>query len=152
MQPLTQRIHGSLRRSGATSTLLLDEAEGSLFLRYALVRQGSESHVFPALLLDDWGREHNSLSLYRWIYEEGQRFPRAELFGFDAAGRQIQLFLRELEIFFKYPCYVYTEKTAPIPAGERVHTISLPGRAQRQEVVVPARVEWPLRHAAVSWE
>jgi hypothetical protein len=154
MEPLTQQIRGTLYQRDEKIALLLDNAGPTLFLRFAFIVQGTEKLIFPALALDDWGRERNTLALYRWVYEEGQRFPRAEVFGFTPSGQETQLFLRDLEIFFKYPCYVYPERKAPVSAGLRVEAIfakAEEGTAETAEVEVPAQVNWPLRHAAVNW-
>ncbi|MCA9982085.1 MAG: hypothetical protein KDD89_14675, partial [Anaerolineales bacterium] len=56
----------------------------AVFLRYALTEMGTERPIFPAVVLDDWGRENKQLGLYHWIREEGDMFPRAEVFGYTA--------------------------------------------------------------------
>lgn len=155
MQPLSQQIHGILYRREDTTALFLVETAPPLFLRFAFVVQGTEKLIFPALLLDDWGREQNTLSLYQWVYEEGQRFPRAELFGFSLAGRETQIFLRDLEIFFKYPCYTYPGRKTPMSAGMRLDLIFIPATetvVKPAPAEIPAEVSWPLRHAAVTWQ
>lgn len=155
MRPLTQRIDGALyEREDGTTELLLAEGAGRIYVRYGLVKLGTDQVVFPALALDDWGNERKTLDLYRWIYEEGQRFPRAEVFGFTVDGRETQIFLRDLEIFMKYPCYAYESRKAPVKEGRRVEAVLVPGEggAERPgEAGVPAGVAWPLRHAAVRW-
>lgn len=155
MQPLSQQIHGSLYQRGEATALFLDETAAPCTLRFALVVQGTEQLVFPSLVLDDWGRERSSPALYRWIYEEGTRFPRAEVFGFDRSGRETQIFLRDLEIFFKYPCYAYPDRKMPLSEGERldvVFTPSVDGESHPEKAEVPVALSWPLRHAAVSWQ
>ena len=154
MEPLTQPVHGTLYQQGETTGLLLEEAPARFFLRFAFVVQGTERLIFPALVLDDWGRERSSLSLYRWVFQEGQRFPRAEVFGFTKSGRETQIFLRDLEIFFKYPCYVYPGPTTPLGAGLRLNVVFIPTEEKTvspEISEVPEEVSWPLRHAAVSW-
>jgi hypothetical protein len=160
VQPLTQKVSGQLYRKEEQTALLLappgqeQEASSALFLRYALVMQGTERHIFPSLLLDDWGKERDTIGLYRWIFEQGQRFPRAEIFGFDHLGRKTQVFLRDLEIFFKYPCYIAPARNASIADSERLHVIFLPEPGRQgapQEVEAPEQITWPLRHSAVQW-
>jgi len=153
MRPLTQRLEGALyEREDGTAGLLLEEGGGRVYVRYGLVILGTERVVLPALALDDWGNERKTLDLYRWIYEEGQRFPRAEVFGFTADGRETQIFLRDLEIFMKYPCYAYAKGKAPVEEGKRVDAILLPGEEEMGRAEgVPAEIGWPLRHAAVWW-
>lgn len=155
MRPLTQPIKGTLYRRDEAIGLLLAETESSLHLRFAFIVQGTEKLIFPAVVLDDWGRERNTLSLYRWVYEEGQRFPRAEVFGFTHSGRKTQIFLRDLEIFFKYPCYVYPGRNTPVSDGLRLDVVFLPAEeklAAPAERDVPPDLKWPLRHAAVTWQ
>lgn len=154
MQPLSEQMRGTLYQRGETTALLLDETAALCTLRFALLVQGTEQVVFPALVLDDWGRERNSLALYRWIYEEGQRFPRAEVFGFDRSGQETQIFLRDLEIFFNYPCFAYPERKTPLSEGERLTVVFIPGEEGQEspeKAKVPAALSWPLQHAAVSW-
>ena len=82
-----------------------DPAEaGLLFLRFAYVLMGTEAPLFPSFLIDDWGGEIKGVSLYSWVKENGILFPRAEIFGFDRQGNQVQYFLRELELFARLLC------------------------------------------------
>ena len=156
MRPLTQQLDGALyQREDGTTGLLLTEAGGRVYVRYGLVILGTERVVFPALALDDWGHERKTLDLYRWIFEEGQRFPRAEVFGYAENGRETQIFLRDLEIFMKYPCYAYDSRKAPVAEGQRVDVILVPdgrGAERTGTMEAPPEMAWPLRHAAVRWE
>ena len=155
MQPLTQKVEGILYRRGDSTGLLLTKAAGNLYLRFAFIIQGTEKLLFPALALDDWGRERNALSLYRWVYQEGQRFPRAEVFGFTASGQETQLFLRDLEIFFNYPCYAYAGRKSPVSEGVRLDVIFVEAGqppATPEKIPPPTAGGWPLRHAAVNWQ
>lgn len=152
MRPLTQRLEGALlEREDGTTGLLLAEGAGRVYVRYGLVMLGTERVVFPALALDDWGHERRSMALYRWIYEEGQRFPRGEVFGFTADGRETQIFLRDLEIFMKYRLFAYESGKSPVEEGRRVEVV-LVADGDWEGDAVPAEVGWPLRHAAVRWE
>ncbi|MDX1662340.1 MAG: hypothetical protein R3272_01010 [Candidatus Promineifilaceae bacterium] len=159
MQPITHQIQGRLVDEEAPVTLLLHEDEAPLFLRYAILEHGTDAPIFPALAIDDWGNERSGLALYTWLYREGDAFPRAEVFGFDRHGNEIQRFLRDLELFFRYPCFVYEDEAAPVADGQRVETILLPHPTRRGAVASagekrnepPPHVDWPLRHAAVSW-
>lgn len=155
MKPLTQRVHGKVYVKEGEGALLLDEAMDLVYLRHALIVQGTQQHIFPAVALDDWGHERKTLALYDWIYEEGQRFPRAEVFGFDRTGAETQYFLRDLETYFKWPCYAYPEKGLSLPAGERIHTVLLPDPAHDgppAQTKRPTHITGPLRRAAVEWQ
>ena len=123
------------------------------FVRYALTVMGTESHIFPAVLLDDWGNEIKKLRLYRWIRENGELSPRAEVFGFTREGKETQNFLRELEIYFKYPLYVFPTRETPIAEGNQVSAVLLTGEPDEQPTKIkrPAEFDIPLRRSAVSW-
>ena len=154
MKPLSLPLNARRFLRGESHALLLDETARAHFLRLALVIRGSERHVFPALALDDWGREKKGLALFQWLYEEGSRFPRAELFGFDAHGAQTQIFLRDLELSFRLPCYVFDERGAPIPEGHRLQAIFIPGEmhhGQPHKIDPPSHLPWALRRAALRW-
>ncbi|MFW5940296.1 MAG: hypothetical protein ACOC8X_00960 [Chloroflexota bacterium] len=162
MHLLTQTVRGRLLHQESSRALLLETTAQSserrtpnlVYLRYALVVRGSERHIFPGLVLDDWGRERTTLSLYRWIFDEGQRFPRAELFGWRSTGEQTQIFLRDLEIFFKYPCYAFTSADAPVKDGLRLRVVFIPDTDHEgapRDIEAPQNIPWPLRHASVLW-
>lgn len=154
MKPLTLELNAQPFTRDEHLALLLDQDAPSQPLRLALIIRGSEQHVFPALALDDWGREKKGPGLYRWLYEEGPRFPRAEVFGFDAAGAQTQVFLRDLELSFRYPCFLYEDPEAPVAEGRPLHTIFISGSSQQTEplkIKPPDDLPWSIRHAAVRW-
>jgi hypothetical protein len=154
MKPITDRRHGWLYRRGSRLALLPgDEAAPAVYLRYAFLIQGSEIPIFPGLLVDDWGQERRDLGLYQWVHEEGQRFPRTEIFGYERDGSETQVFLRALEIFMKLPCFAYWQRAAPVGEGQRVDAVFVPDREHRGEPVrvSPPEMGWPLRHAAVRW-
>lgn len=154
MKSLTLQVNGRRFMRQNKQALLLDDAAPPQTMRLALIIRGTEQHVFPALALDDWGREKKGPGLYRWLYEEGPRFPRAEVFGFDARGTQTQIFLRDLELSFRYPCFIYEDSDTSFEEGHRLHTIFVPGPSQQTEPVKmapPEELPWSMRHAAVRW-
>ena len=159
MQAVKQRVSGELLLQGKKNGLILQqlkppaEAENLVYLRYALVTRGPADHIFPALVLDDWGRERATLGLYEWIDENGDRFPRAEIFGFERDGREAQAFLRAMELRARYPCYAYTAPDQPLKEGHLLFAIFVrddsadaPERIKR-----PAELKLPLRAARVTW-
>ncbi|MDT8306528.1 MAG: hypothetical protein RRC07_11385 [Anaerolineae bacterium] len=155
MKPLTDKQRGWLYRSGERAALFLGGEEApAVYLRYAFLLQGSEIPIFPALAVDDWGHERRDLSLYAWVHEEGERFPRSEIFGYERDGSETQVFLRALETFMKLPCFAYRRRSDPVGAGLQVQTVFVPdplhmGKPGRVEV--PGEIGWPLQHAAVRW-
>ena len=161
LKAVRQHIHGRLIQANGRSALLLMDpkpeatTDDSLYLRFALVVMGPEDHVFPGLLLDDWGHEIRGLDIYEFIRDHGDDFPRAEVFGFDPDGSETQLFLRSLELHVRWPCYVYTSADAPLPDGVRLHAVLLPTDdvTAPQAIKKPNKetIKRPLRGAQVSW-
>jgi hypothetical protein len=126
-------VQGKLLPANGRSALLLSNPEpaaeqtaDSLILRFAFVLHGTEAAIFPAELLDDWGNSIQGRALYEWVLEFGDQFPRAEIFGFDSNGNEMQCFLRDLEVMEPLRCYAYSNKEAPLSEGVLVEAILLP--------------------------
>ncbi len=129
-------------------------ATGLISLRFAFVTRGpgGGDHIFPSFILDDWGREIRSLKLYSWVRENGQRFPRAEIFGFESDGRETQCFLRELEHYARLPCYAYETAERPINDGVLLNAVLLPDYSlKKPRIKKPAGLQRPLSAARVNW-
>ncbi|MCA9952437.1 MAG: hypothetical protein KDE48_22460 [Anaerolineales bacterium] len=156
---IRQRIGGKLLTSDGQTALILEnlrvdkDTHNVVFLRYALVTKGSEEHIFPAFLMDDWGHEVHGLKLYAWVSENGARFPRGEIFGFEQDGRETQCFLRELELYARLPCYAYPSADSAVETGSLLDAILLPAMAVDAAVRIkrPSELKRPLRTARVSW-
>lgn len=163
MKAISQHVHGKLLTENGRSALLLLDSEPdavtavSLYLRFAFVTLGREEHIFPAFILDDWGKEQRGLRLYQWVAEFGEQFPRGEIFGFEQDGAETQCFLRALELYAKYPLYVYTDRKQPVAAGTLVEAILLPDATVRESVrgrrplAQQPPLQRPLSHARVNW-
>lgn len=125
-----------------------------LFLRFALTLRGTESLFFPAFLLDDWGTEIGGLTLYQWLHEQGERFPRATVFGYEQGGAEGQLFVRELELGYKLPCFLYPTSHTPLVEGRVVdEVISAETTISKTGQIKPsAELPFALRHARVQWK
>ncbi len=70
MRAVSWHVQGSLfTGENGRSALLLQNMEpesetaASLYLRFAFVTLGREEHIFPAFILDDWGKEIRGLKL-----------------------------------------------------------------------------------------
>lgn len=132
-----------------------------VYVRYALTEIGTLKPLWPALVLDDWGHEIKGLKLYKWVREEGGRFPRGEVFGFDDQWEEVQAFLRVIELYMRNPCKVYPDKkTAPEKGSWLKHIIlsdeavSEPLSSKKMAEVWPASlgdVKRPLAQAKVTW-
>ncbi len=133
---------------------LLDAGAGrTVQLFYALVSQGPEHHILPSVLLDDWGNEIGGRRLYQWIADNGQRFPRAELFGVAPSGAPAQFFLRDLELLANYPVYAADGQGKSKAPGRLVSAALIPDAAVRepQRAGPPDEVSKLLRRGQVSW-
>ncbi|MFN2188331.1 MAG: hypothetical protein ACK2T3_06180 [Candidatus Promineifilaceae bacterium] len=148
-----QGINGELYSSGGQYLLAIDPQKDEITLRFALVTLGSEECILPELVLDDWGVEHKGLQFYRWIYENGYRFPRAEIFGFDTHGRALQLFLREIDLTARYTCFAYKDPKSSLPEGSELTKFIIldVNTAEAQRVRCPVDIEWPLQNADAEW-
>ncbi len=159
MKPISQHIHGKLFTGDGRAALLLlkhqpqTKNEHSLYLRFAFVLQGSKTLLFPAFVLDDWGSEIRSQAIYQWVRDFGDQFPRAEIFGFDADGRQVQRFMRELELTSRLVVMAFRQKSGEMRAGISVEAILLPDAQTQEPVQIKRPSHWkrPLSAANVSW-
>jgi hypothetical protein len=159
MRAVGQRVAGKLLQQDRKNALILRalkppaDAQDILYLRYALVTRGPGDHIFPAFILDDWGKEIRSLKLYRWVREFGEQFPRGEIFGFEQDGRDTQAFLREMELYARLPCYAYESDAQPVEQGHLLSAILLPDAAVTtlSRIKRPADLKAPLRAARVTW-
>lgn len=159
MKPINIHIHGKLfNRDGRTALLLLNDrpetaGADSIYLRFAFVLQGSETLLFPAFILDDWGSEIRSRAVFQWVREYGDQFPRAEIFGCDANGRQIQRFVRELELTSRLGVMAFAKKGSKMADGKVIEAILLPDEKTTEPVQIqrPSNLKKPLISANVSW-
>ena len=164
VKAISQHVWGQLMweneaaGNGRLALLLTDpkpktESEASLWLRFAFVTLGVEQHLFPGFLIDDWGGEVRSLPLYRWVQENGNQFPRAEIFGFERNGTSVQYFVRELELYAKLPCYVYPNRQTLLADGVLLDAILLPEStiSQPEKIKRPSHLRRPLAAARVTW-
>ena len=152
MKAIKQKIHGSILDNEAGG-LLWDNTADPIYLRYAFVTLGPEDHILPAFLLDDWGNEKKGLSLYAWVEKNGLYFPRAEIFGFTPSGQKTQIFIRELDLILKYPCYAYPTAESPLADGRLIETIYLPDETTTEPTPTKRPSDAPrlLSKSAVRW-
>lgn len=156
MKVITETIAGLIiQDDGVSAVWLAEDAEDGpkVHLAYALVTLGPEEHVFPCVVLDDWGKEMKGLQVYEWMQENGNAFPRAEIFAVGRAGDERQQFLREFELYARYPVYALPSLQSPITDAVRIRAIVMtddsvdePTRTER-----PVEVSGPLARARLSW-
>jgi len=140
-----QRIQGKLLEENGRYILHLHnpkpdrDASNLLYLGYALVVMGPEHHIFPSFVLDDWGNEIRGVKLYRWLRDNGNEFPRAEIFGFNRDGAETQIFARALELYVTLPCYAYSSREEPVTNGRLLSAILLTD----ETITEPERIKRP---------
>ncbi len=106
MNVITEKIAAELIEDNDLHAIrLLDDDKQSIYLAYALVTLGREEHVFPCSVMDDWGKEMTGLQAYEWMRENGNHFPRADILAVGLAGDERQHFLREFDLYVRYPVY-----------------------------------------------
>ena len=140
--------------TGDGAALALGPGEdGTVEVCFAFVTQGAERHILPSLLLDDWGNEIAGPALYDWVREQALYFPRAEMFGVDPTGAQVQYFLRDLELLATFPAYAPGEGTGQDAAYIPVHAVIMSNSALEapRQVDAPDSMSMPMRQARVSW-
>lgn len=147
-------------QNGGTAVVIPESppAEAApLFLRFALVLQGVEWPLLPAFVLDDWGRERRKLSQLTWIYENGDFFPRAEIFGYVKKPQEgwveTQEFVRDLELMSRWPVFAYANKTDPPDSGIRIRYMGLENEKGTEMVKTkrPERFAMPFTRASLQW-
>jgi hypothetical protein len=153
MGAVGERLHGRVLSDDNQAALILDPIGGTLLVRYALVQTGSGKHILPETILDDWGHEIRGLQIYSWVRENGPRFPRAEVFGFEPTGSRTQCFMRELELMSRYPCYIYPDEGYPIAAGVKLDAAIIvePGSAAPRPIRDLSAVPGLLADGQLKW-
>lgn len=125
---IKEEIKGSIIVNGDIAAIRLapPESKDVVYVAYALFTQGPEYQILPSVLVDDWGNEIAGMQLYDWIKENGLQFPRAEVFGVTPSGGRVQYFLRDLELFEKFPVYAFSDADADDASGIAVQAILVP--------------------------
>ena len=162
MRPIRHKVQGKLFHNGEEAALWLYREDDpvpagisidTVYLRYALTVRGYEQPFFPAELLNDWGETMRGTKVYRWLRENGELYPRAELFGYDANGDETQYFARDLEIFWKTPCFAFPDPKASLI--ERISLLNImvvdASAPALEKIKRPRGIKMPLRRASVNW-
>lgn len=155
MKLIKEEFFATLIQDEQKHALLLSPvAEGSTVqVAYALVTLGPRHHILPSVLLDDWGNEVGGIKLYRWINKNGDRFPRAEVFGVNPLGVPTQIFLRDIELFEQYPVYMIDADEEGDNPGSLVQAVLLvdPDVPAPVPTEPPTDLESPLCQGQVVW-
>lgn len=176
MRPLALRIHGEIRelqigdRELPDPLLLLGAikpdretppppSQKTLFMRFCFVIQGIERPFMPAFVMDDWGNEVKKLSLFEWLYKDGDQYPRSEVFGFEAGHdgewAETQRFVREFELGAKFPTFVAAGRADFPKKEDRIRGILFVNSDANvvQRIKAPTRWPMPLKRTNLPvWE
>lgn len=156
MRVITEAVPGLIIQEDDRAAVRLSEPSEDgpkVYLAFALVTLGPEEHVFPCLVLDDWGKEMTGLTALAWMADNGAAFPRAEIFAVGRAGDERQHFLREFELYSRYPVYALSSRKTPITEAVRIQAmvISDESVAEPTRIKRPADINGPLTRARLSW-
>ncbi|MEM8861279.1 MAG: hypothetical protein AAGD96_23375 [Chloroflexota bacterium] len=123
-----------------------------LYLRFGFVFRGTEKPLIPSFLIDDHGNENHRLRLMEWVYQQGDIYPRSEIFGYEVNEArewiETQIFVRELELSLRFYCWVVDDLKAP-PSGLTVHRFAVIDEKIDEPKKIPKPDDWvlPLRRS-----
>ena len=127
-----------------------------LWLRFGFVFLGTEKPLIPSFVIDDRGNEIHRLRLMEWVYEKGDIYPRAEIFGYELNHAkewiETQVFLREIELSLRFYTWVIDDLAAP-PAGKMVHRLAVFDDGVSVPTKAPRPDDWllPLKRSQASF-
>jgi hypothetical protein len=84
--------------TGAGAERLAAGGYTPVFIRYAFPLYGTHAPLCPVMAADDRGGIYRGLDAYDWIAERGLLFPRSDVVGLLADGKEHQCFLKELDL------------------------------------------------------
>lgn len=153
MSVISQKINGLLLYKDDVAAVFLDDSASAVTLALGLYEKDSDAVILPESILDDWGHEISPSSLYEWLQENGDQFPRAEVFGQDLEGKTIQRFLREIELVGKFPCFAYKPDKKCTKQWIRMRAIIILNTkiVDVQNIQRPQDIDSLLAIAKVSW-
>lgn len=130
-----------------------------LWLRFGFAFRGNERPVIPSFVIDDNGNEEHRLRFLEWVYNEGDRYPRSEVFGYElnedgSDWIATQCFIRELELSLRFYTWVVDDLKAGAGDGLRVDRfgIATDGLTKPQRIKRPEEWLLPLKRAqATCW-
>ena len=141
MSEVLSKVRAQLFKTDDRTAIILDENATPIWISFAFVERETEELIFPESILDDWGRGIKSLAMYHWVSENGQQFPRAEIFGIRPSGIHVQRFLREIDLTARLPCFAKKNFVDPLESMTQVDMVLI-----RDETVDGARRITPPQH------
>ncbi|MFT5195503.1 MAG: hypothetical protein ACI85U_002523 [Candidatus Promineifilaceae bacterium] len=139
-------------------TALIPAGSQLLWLRFGFAIRGTEKPVIPSFVIDDDGNEEHRLRFLEWVYNEGDRYPRSEVFGYEQDHNEnwieMQCFIRELELSLRFFTWVVDKLNAGPGDGLRVDKLGVvvDGMAEPQRMKRPEDWLLPLKRSqATCW-
>lgn len=153
MSEVRSKLRAQLITANDRTAIILDDSAPPIWVSFAFVERETEKFILPESILDDWGREISSLALYHWVSENGQQFPRAEIFGIRPNGKHVQRFLREIDLTAKYPCFARKNAKESLESMMLVDLVLIRDEAiyRAKRIDPPAHIPYPFSQIEADW-
>jgi hypothetical protein len=118
---------GPILLVGSAPSALRDRApahRGTLIVRYGIplnLRGGGV--VIPGLFVSERGAVLVGRAAWDFIQQHFQMYPRADVIGLDEHGKEVSVWLRELDFGARLRVFVYRSPADTLPLGEPVSVL-----------------------------
>ena len=150
----TVRLDAILPKKGAS----VPAGSDLLWFRFGFAFRGTEKPLIPSFVKDDTGNEEHRLRFLEWVYNDGDHYPRSEIFGYELDHHKnwvpTQCFIRELELSLRFFTWVVDDLKAGPRDGLRVHRLGIlqEGITEPQKIKRPDSWLLPLKRSqATCW-
>ncbi len=153
MSEILSKLRARLVMIADKHAILLEAEASPIWVSFAFVERESEELILPESLLDDWGREIKSFAVYQWIKENGQQFPRAEIFGYRSNGDRVQRFLREIDLTAAYRCFAKRRSEESLASMSLVELVLIQDETNGPigRISPPHNLPYPLPQINADW-
>ena len=161
---LEEQIDGKPLRTVRLDAILpkkdapLPAGSDKLWLRFGFAFRGTEKPLIPSFVKDDTGNEEHRLRFLEWVYNDGDHYPRSEIFGYELDHNKnwvpMQCFIRELELSLRFFTWVVDDLKVGPGDGLRVHRFGVvkDGITEPQRIKRPDSWLLPLKRSqATCW-
>jgi hypothetical protein len=94
-------------------------ASGSVAVRYGIVYLGRSYHaIMPELVVFDTGGGLSGEDAWRFLFEESNLFPRAEVIGFREDGEEDMVTVKTLDLMYPVRAFTFFPPDAPVNLGQ----------------------------------
>jgi len=129
-----------------------------LWLRFGFAFRGTENPLLPSFVKNDTGEEEHRLRFLEWVYNDGDRYPRSEIFGYELDHKgnwvDMQCFIRELELSHRFYTWVVDDLKGGPGDGLRVDRLGIVQDGITEPMRVKRPADWLLplkRSQATCW-